>query len=138
MEVADTARVLRFIDRLADGWDTVLGERGVTLSGGQRQRVALARALMRRPRVLLLDDATSAVDPPIEAEILGGLRQAEATLLIVAHRLSTITLADRVIYLDDGVVAGSGTHAELLALPGYASLVHAYEAEPEDEECDHE
>lgn len=138
MEVADTARVLRFIDRLADGWDTVLGERGVTLSGGQRQRVALARALMRRPRVLLLDDATSAVDPTIEAEILGGLRQAEATLLIVAHRLSTITLADRVIYLDDGVVAGSGTHAELLALPGYASLVHAYEAEPEDEECDHE
>lgn len=138
MEVADTARVLRFIDRLADGWDTVLGERGVTLSGGQRQRVALARALMRRPRVLLLDDATSAVDPTIEAEILGGLRQADATLLIVAHRLSTITLADRVIYLDDGVVAGSGTHAELLAVPGYASLVHAYEAEPEDEECDHE
>lgn len=138
IEVADTARVLRFIDRLADGWDTVLGERGVTLSGGQRQRVALARALMRRPRVLLLDDATSAVDPTIEAEILGGLRQAEATLLIVAHRLSTITLADRVIYLDDGVVAGSGTHAELLALPGYASLVHAYEAEPEDEGCDHE
>ncbi|MFN8050429.1 MAG: ABC transporter ATP-binding protein [Acidimicrobiales bacterium] len=136
--VAEIAQVQRFIGRLPNGWDTVLGERGVTLSGGQRQRVALARALMRRPRVLLLDDATSAVDPTIEAEILDGLRATDAALLIVAHRLSTIALADRVLFLDDGVIAGSGTHAELLSLPGYAALVHAYEAEPEDEACDHE
>ena len=131
-EVADIARVARFLPRLPDGWGTVLGERGVTLSGGQRQRVALARALARRPRLLLLDDATSAVDPTVEAQILDGLRAHEATLLIVAHRLSTIGLADRVVYLDDGVVVGSGTHEDLLAIPGYAALVHAYEiAEPE-------
>lgn len=138
LDVAETARVGRFIDRLADGWDTVLGERGVTLSGGQRQRVALARALMRRPRILLLDDATSAVDPTIEAEILAGLRRDDSTLLVVAHRLSTIALADRVVYLDGGVVAGTGTHAELLAIPGYAALVHAYEADLDEVGCDHE
>ena len=136
--VADTARVQRFVDRLPGGWDTVLGERGVTLSGGQRQRVALARALMRRPRVLLLDDATSAVDPTIEAEILSGLRGDDTSLLIVAHRLSTILLADRVVFLEDGVIAGAGPHEDLLALPGYAALVHAYEIAPEDEGCDHE
>ena len=131
---ADIARVERFVDRLPNGWDTVLGERGVTLSGGQRQRVALARALMGGPSVLLLDDSTSAVDPTIEAEILDGLRAQDTTLLIVAHRLSTIALADRVLYLDNGVIAGSGTHQELLALPGYAALVHAYEATPEEAE----
>ena len=130
--VAEVARVQRFVDRLPDGWNTVLGERGVTLSGGQRQRVALARALMSEPRVLLLDDSTSAVDPTIEAEILGGLRSQATTLLIVAHRLSTIALADRVLYLDDGVIAGSGTHDELLALPGYQALVHAYEVDEQE------
>ena len=129
---ADVARVERFVDRLPNGCDTVLGERGDTLSGGQRQRVALARALMGGPSVLLLDDSTSAVDPTIEAEILDGLRAQDTTLLIVAHRLSTIALADRVLYLDEGVIAGSGTHQELLALPGYAALVHAYEAAPEE------
>jgi len=136
--VARTSMVERFIDRLPDGWDTVLGERGVTLSGGQRQRVALARALMGRPRVLLLDDATSAVDPTIEAQILGALRDEDATLLIVAHRLSTILLADRVVFLDDGVIAAAGTHEDLLAVPAYAALVRAYEADPDDDGCDHE
>lgn len=135
-EVAEVARVQRFVGRLPEGWETVLGERGVTLSGGQRQRVALARALMRRPRVLLLDDATSAVDPTIEAQILEGLRAGDASLLIVAHRLSTIMLADRVVYLDDGVIAASGSHSELLALPGYQALVHAYEEAVEIEDCD--
>ena len=91
--------------------------------------MALARALAGRPRVLVLDDATSAVDPTIEAEILGGLRQGDTTMLIVAHRLSTIMLADRVVHLDAGRVRGIGTHAELLADPEYAALVTAYEVE---------
>jgi len=105
-----------------------VGERGQTLSGGQRQRIALARALARRPRLLLLDDATSAVDPVVEAEILANLRrELDTTLIIVAHRLSTIGLADRVVYLDDGRVAAVGTHADLLARPDYRALVTAYE-----------
>ena len=126
-ESLDRARASRFVGQLPAGDATVVGERGVTLSGGQRQRVALARALAGRPRVLVLDDATSAVDPTIEAEILGGLRQGDTTMLIVAHRLSTIMLADRVVHLDAGRVRGIGTHTELLADPEYAALVTAYE-----------
>ncbi len=126
----DLARARRFVERLPRGLDEVVGERGVTLSGGQRQRLALARALLRRPQVLLLDDATSAVDARVERAILDGLRDGLATTtLIVAHRLSTIALADRVLYLDGGTVAGTGTHAELLAHPGYRALVQAYEQE---------
>jgi ABC-type multidrug transport system fused ATPase/permease subunit len=132
-EVREAARIARadgFIERLPRGYDTPMGERGVTLSGGQRQRVALARALVRHPRLLLLDDATSAVDAVIEAEILDGLRRAlDTTTLIVAHRVSTIELADRVVYLDGGRVVAQGTHRELLALPAYEALVRAYEEE---------
>ena len=119
----------RFIRALPDGYDTVVGERGHTLSGGERQRVALARAIVRAPRVLILDDATSAVDPSIEADILGSLRrELRTTLIVVAYRLSTIRLADRVIYLEGGRVAGTGTHEQLLGtMPGYASIIHAYE-----------
>lgn len=119
----------RFIRELPRGYDTVVGERGHTLSGGQRQRVALARALVRAPRVLILDDATSSVDPTIEADILAALRrELSTTLLVVAYRLSTIRLADRVIFLQDGAVKATGTHDELLARePGYAAIIHAYE-----------
>ena len=117
-----------FVGDLADGAAAAVGERGVTLSGGQRQRIALARALARSPRLLMLDDATSAVDPRVEAEIIADLRAGFAsTLLVVAHRASTIAGADRVIYLDGGRVAATGTHAELLARPDYRSLVTAYE-----------
>jgi ATP-binding cassette subfamily B protein len=107
----------------------VVGERGVTLSGGQRQRVALARALVRQPRVLVLDDATSSVDPTIEAEILRGLRrELSTTLIVVAYRLSTIRLADRVLFLHGGRIAATGTHEELLASETrYRAIVQAYE-----------
>jgi ATP-binding cassette, subfamily B, bacterial len=106
-----------------------VGERGLTLSGGERQRVALARALVRKPRLLILDDATSAVDPSIEAEILGALRkELSTTLVVVAYRLSTIRLADRVIFLRGGRVEATGPHEELLATrPGYGAIIKAYE-----------
>ena len=97
----DIARARTFVERLPHGLDEVIGERGVTLSGGQRQRIALARALLRRPRLLLLDDATSAVDPTVERAILDRLRDGvAATTIVVAHRVSTIALADRVLLLD--------------------------------------
>lgn len=130
MAAAAVARADGFIGELPEGLDTVVGERGVSLSGGQRQRLALARALVRRPRVLVLDDATSAVDPVIEAEILDGLRRSlHTTTLVVAHRNSTIELADRVAFLVDGRVVAEGHHAQLVALPAYRELVRAYARE---------
>jgi ABC-type multidrug transport system fused ATPase/permease subunit len=118
-----------FVDRLPDGLDTRVGERGATLSGGQRQRLALARAVIRRPRLLVLDDATSAVDPTVEARILDALRSAErpSTVVVVAYRQATIALADEVVWLEDGRVTARGSHEDLLAaVPGYAALVRAY------------
>ena len=99
---------------LSDGYDTVIGERGYTLSGGQRQRIAIARTLLDNPRVLILDDATSAIDAQREFEIHGALRtlMQGRTTLIVAHRLSTISLAERVVVLDDGRIVADGTHAD--------------------------
>jgi ATP-binding cassette, subfamily B, bacterial len=125
---ARIAAVDRFVGGLPAGFDTVVGERGYTLSGGERQRVALARAIVREPRVLILDDATSSVDASVEAQILAALREElHTTLVVIAYRLSTIRLADRVIYLEDGRVAGTGTHDELMASsPGYAAIIRAY------------
>ena len=101
---------------------------GVTLSGGQRQRIAIARALLRKPSVLVLDDATSAVDPKVEAEILQNIKkETNCSLLVIAHRLATIRLAERVIFIDDGRVFASGSHDELLKIDDYANLVSAYE-----------
>jgi ABC-type multidrug transport system fused ATPase/permease subunit len=123
------ARAHQFVMSLPKGYETVLGERGVTLSGGQRQRLAIARALIRNPRVLILDDATSAVDPTVEAEILAGLRdELQTTLIVVAYRVSTISLADRVLFLDGGTIVASGSHRELLMThPDYEAMVRAYE-----------
>jgi ABC-type multidrug transport system fused ATPase/permease subunit len=124
-----TAQADGFVAALPGGLDARLGERGTSLSGGQRQRISLARALVRRPRLLVLDDATSAVDPEVEARILGGLRSAGgATLVVVAYRKATIGLADEVIFLQDGRIEDRGTHLELLARnEAYSRLVNAYE-----------
>ncbi|MFF0560114.1 ABC transporter ATP-binding protein [Streptomyces sp. NPDC004266] len=112
---ARAAQADRFIAELPDGYDTKVGEHGLTLSGGQRQRVALARAILTDPRLLLLDDATSAVDAKVEHEIHEALKSVMAgrTTLLIAHRRSTLGLADRIAVLDDGRLADIGTHAEL-------------------------
>ncbi len=145
-----TAQADGFVAALPEGLDTRLGERGTSLSGGQRQRLSLARALVRAPRLLVMDDATSAVDPEVEARILAALRSAadradgagdrdqagpaQATVLVVAYRKATIALADQVVFLREGRVDDQGTHTELLARNGaYADLVNAYEQVSEDE-----
>ncbi|MEZ5233613.1 MAG: ATP-binding cassette domain-containing protein [Acidimicrobiales bacterium] len=116
---AEAAGAAGFIDDLPDGDRTEVGERGYSLSGGQRQRLAIARALVADPRVLVLDDATSAIDPAKERDILEALARLTATgtrtTLIISHRPATIALADRVVFLDEGRVAATGTHEQLLA-----------------------
>ena len=119
-EVERAARLAQahdFIERLPDGYDTVIGERGITLSGGQRQRIAIARALILEPRVLIFDDATASVDATTEARIRLGLQEAMEgrTTLIIAHRLSTIALADELVVLDGGRVVARGPHSELIS-----------------------
>jgi ABC-type multidrug transport system fused ATPase/permease subunit len=123
-EIEAAARLAQadgFIQELPDGYDTRVGERGLTLSGGQRQRVAIARALLADPRILILDDATSSVDATTEAAIKAGLREAMAgrTTFIIAHRLSTVSLADEIIVLDHGEVVDRGTHEELMEGCGF-------------------
>ena len=122
---AQRAQAHGFVQRFPDGYDTLVGERGLTLSGGQRQRVAIARALLADPRILILDDATSSVDAQTEAAIKRGLREAMAgrTTFIVAHRMSTISLADEVVVMDGGRIVDRGTHDELLErCPLYAEI----------------
>jgi ATP-binding cassette subfamily B protein len=122
---AQRAQAAGFIAELPDGYDTRVGERGLTLSGGQRQRMAIARALLADPRILVLDDATSSVDATTEQAIKEALREVmrDRTTFVIAHRLSTIALADEIVVLEDGVVAARGTHDELLsASPLYAEI----------------
>jgi len=129
---ARTVDAHAFISELDDGYDAVIGERGYTLSGGQRQRLALGRALLVDPAVLVLDDATSAIDVEVESRIHEALaaRRVGRTTVLIAHRLSTITQADRVVFLADGRVAAQGSHGELLAtVPAYADVLAQVAAE---------
>jgi ATP-binding cassette subfamily B protein len=124
-----------FITALPDGYDTTVGERGLTLSGGQRQRIALARAILARPSILILDDATSAVDARTEEAIHDALRDvlADRTTLLIAHRLSTLRLADRIVVLADGRALDVGTHEELSERsPAYRALLSGLEEQPPD------
>jgi ABC-type multidrug transport system fused ATPase/permease subunit len=115
-QAAQAAQAAEFIEELPEGYETVIGERGITLSGGQRQRIAIARALLVDPRILILDDATASVDATTEARIRLGLREAMKgrTTIIIAHRLSTLALADELVVLDRGRIAARGTHEDLL------------------------
>jgi ATP-binding cassette subfamily B protein len=118
---ARRAQADAFIRALPDGYETRVGERGLTLSGGQRQRVAIARALLADPRILILDDATSSVDATTETAIKAGLQEAMAgrTTFIIAHRLSTVALADEIVVLDGGRIVDRGSHEELLEGCGF-------------------
>ncbi len=116
LEAARRAQAHEFIERLPDGYDTRVGERGMTLSGGQRQRLAIARALLADPRILILDDATSAVDATTEREIKDALQEVMAgrTTFVIAHRLSTIALAQEIVVLEDGELIAHGRHDDLI------------------------
>jgi ATP-binding cassette subfamily B protein len=123
---AQRAQAHEFVTELPEGYDTLIGERGLTLSGGQRQRLAIARALLADPRILILDDATSSVDASTEQEIKAALREVMEgrTTFVIAHRLSTISLADEIVVLEHGRVVARGDHHELLeASPLYRKIV---------------
>ncbi len=125
---ARLAQAHEFVAALPQGYDTVIGERGITLSGGQRQRIAIARALVVDPRVLILDDATASVDATTEMKIRAGLEEAAKgrTTIIVAHRLSTIALADEIVVLEDGRVAARGTHDDLVGANAVYAEIHRH------------
>jgi ATP-binding cassette subfamily B protein len=124
---AQTARADEFISRLPEGYDTVVGERGVSLSGGQKQRVAIARALLLDPRVLILDEFTSSVDVATERLIRGALVKLMRgrTTFVIAHRISTVRAADMILVLDRGKLVASGTHEELLDKSSVYREIHA-------------
>jgi len=125
---AEMAQAHEFIAELPDGYETVIGERGITLSGGQRQRLAIARALLVEPRILILDDATASVDATTEARIRLGFREAmkDRTTIIIAHRLSTIALADELVVLEAGRIAARGTHEELITTSPVYREIHSH------------
>jgi ATP-binding cassette, subfamily B, multidrug efflux pump len=134
LQAAEAAHIRLEFEEFPQGFETIVGERGATLSGGQKQRSAIARALLRRPAILILDDALASVDTYTEERILGGLRAytADATTILISHRVSTVRHADRIAVLDKGRIVEIGCHDELLALDGYyASLYHKQQLEEE-------
>ena len=128
VQAARQAQAHEFICDLPDGYETRVGERGLTLSGGQRQRIAIARALLMNPRLLILDDATASVDASTEARIKLALREVMKgrTTVIIAHRLSTISMAERVVVLDHGRIVGDGVHDELVESSEVYRDIHRY------------
>jgi len=125
-EVARAAQIADFIDSLDGAYDTVIGERGVTLSGGQRQRVSIARAILKQPRILIMDDATSSVDSETEQQIHEAIREVtrNRTTFIIAHRLSTIMDCDKIVVIEDGRITQTGTHRELVEREGFYREIH--------------
>jgi subfamily B ATP-binding cassette protein MsbA len=136
VNAAKIAGIYDFIQTLRDKFDTEVGERGITLSGGQRQRIAIARAVVRDPKILIMDEATSSLDALVEQQVQEAMENAMEgrTSIVIAHRLSTIRNADRIIVLDDGKVAEQGKHEELIALEGhYYRLFNASNSEHNEE-----
>ncbi len=141
IEAARMACILDFIERLPDGWDTVVGERGLKLSGGEKQRVAIARAILKRPRILIFDEATSSLDSHTEKAIQQTLEAvaADHTTLVIAHRLSTVVDADQILVMDQGRIVERGTHAELLRAGGaYKAMWELQQQEAAERETDNE
>jgi len=134
IEAARAAQAHSFISEMPDGYDTLVGERGVTLSGGQRQRIAIARALLKAPRILILDDATSSVDTETEQLIQMALEQLMRgrTSFVIAQRLSTLRMADLILVLEKGRIAARGTHAELLRTSGLYAEIYHHQLRPQE------
>jgi len=130
VEAARLANAHDFITRLPNGYDTLVGERGMTLSGGERQRIGIARAIVRDSPILILDEPTAALDAESEHVVVEALERAmkRRTVITIAHRLSTVRDADKIVVLKDGVVAEQGTHDELLALGGEYAGLHRIQA----------